>query len=716
MEARPDEPVEKALWGSPAGKRHLADRIVRAMPPHRVYVEAFAGGAQVLFAKEPSEVEVVNDADPEIAFAFRFARDLTRARLEQLRRKSWVGDRGRFDRLYHSEPEDPVNRFYRFAYLARFSFNKLRRGTLPKRLQGVEARFVEQLEHEAPRLKDVLVRHADYEKVVDEFDGKDTFFFLDPPYAGYDAGVGNRDFDEQRFAEVLRGLKGRFLVTYGLRSAPDLFRGLRRYRWGHMSGVGTAQGHGQRRTVTLIVTNYRLPERAMKNLDPEEQLTLWEPDAVEVAKTIWGSPAGKKRLAARLVKLIPPHKVYVEPFAGSAAVFFEKEPVETEVLADADPEITAAYRALKSLTEAELATLRQKDWAGNERTFKSLIDARPQNKVGRLYQFLYLSHFSYGKLRGKSFNPGADGVEARTLDRIDEFAGRLKNATIRHAHYADVVKEFDGKETFFYLDPPYPGHNVEIGEDEFDEEEFRQVLDGIKGKFLVTYGTRGELETKGFQVRLIRPPRTIRAMHGVGGPKTLPTLLIANYGIAEKALGDGWEVDEIETGVDLTAEAASDLDHARVLAKALAAETPEPSLVHLAGELGRIDGGADERVTALAGELLPVSERLSAALEASVPDAAEALREAAPILAELAKAQWTRAQINDLPDDAFLYLEPGGKKDDDGKTVPRTLRHFPFRDEDGEVDLPHLRNALARIPQSNAPGFTANAKEKLQEH
>ncbi|HET9621196.1 MAG TPA: hypothetical protein VFP84_07510, partial [Kofleriaceae bacterium] len=36
-----------------------------------------------------------------------------------------------------------------------------------------------------------------------------------------------------------------------------------------------------------------------------------------VRKTIWGSPAGKKRLAPRLVKLIPGHKTYVEPFAGS---------------------------------------------------------------------------------------------------------------------------------------------------------------------------------------------------------------------------------------------------------------------------------------------------------------------------------------------------------------------------------------------------------------
>jgi len=34
--------VHKAIWGSPAGKTHLARRIVAEIPEHRVYVEPFA--------------------------------------------------------------------------------------------------------------------------------------------------------------------------------------------------------------------------------------------------------------------------------------------------------------------------------------------------------------------------------------------------------------------------------------------------------------------------------------------------------------------------------------------------------------------------------------------------------------------------------------------------------------------------------------------------
>lgn len=59
-----------------------------------------------------------------------------------------------------------------------------------------------------------------------------------------------------------------------------------------------------------------------------------------------------------------------------------------------------------------------------------------------------------------------------------------------------------------------------------------------------------------------------------------------------------------------------------------------------------------------------------------------------------AKAAMTSASVNDLPDSAFAYIQPGGTKDAGGKTTPRDLRHFPVHDE------AHARNALARLSSS----------------
>jgi hypothetical protein len=63
---------------------------------------------------------------------------------------------------------------------------------------------------------------------------------------------------------------------------------------------------------------------------------------------------------------------------------------------------------------------------------------------------------------------------------------------------------------------------------------------------------------------------------------------------------------------------------------------------------------------------------------------------------------WTRQYINDLEDSAFAVILPGGTKED-GKTTPRTLRKFPYKNRNGKVDLPHLRNANSRVPQSEIP-------------
>lgn len=67
------------------------------------------------------------------------------------------------------------------------------------------------------------------------------------------------------------------------------------------------------------------------------------------------------------------------------------------------------------------------------------------------------------------------------------------------------------------------------------------------------------------------------------------------------------------------------------------------------------------------------------------------------------RAVWSTSMINDFPDSSFAYVEDGGKKDEENKTTPRTLRHLPYKDADGKVDAAHVRNALARLSQTQIP-------------
>lgn len=67
------------------------------------------------------------------------------------------------------------------------------------------------------------------------------------------------------------------------------------------------------------------------------------------------------------------------------------------------------------------------------------------------------------------------------------------------------------------------------------------------------------------------------------------------------------------------------------------------------------------------------------------------------------------SERNNLPDSAFAYIEPGGSKDADNKTTPRSLRHFPIH------DAAHVRDALSRMGGS-PQGDKAAGKIKAAAH
>jgi hypothetical protein len=60
-------------------------------------------------------------------------------------------------------------------------------------------------------------------------------------------------------------------------------------------------------------------------------------------------------------------------------------------------------------------------------------------------------------------------------------------------------------------------------------------------------------------------------------------------------------------------------------------------------------------------------------------------------------ANLSSKEKNNLPDSDFAYISPGGHKDSEGKTTPRSLRHLPI------PDAAHVRNALARLDQTDIP-------------
>ena len=252
--------VEKALrqpWFQYGGAGRYARWLANRLPDHKVYVEPFAGAGAVLFAKEPAEKEVIADIDPEIVFAFKFLKNLTKEKLEALKRFDWVNTQAGYDRARKMKPASPPERFWRHVY-GRFcawsgvpSFHGRKTDTTGKRY-GLEGLWKL---HE--RLKNVTILCQDWRETVKQFDGPNTLFFIDPPYVGeWDQNQKDREIAPDLVAAALRKVKGDFVIAYT--DHPRVRREFEKIGHGRRIGLPEAHPSGTKAGSRFFSSSFRI--------------------------------------------------------------------------------------------------------------------------------------------------------------------------------------------------------------------------------------------------------------------------------------------------------------------------------------------------------------------------------------------------------------------------------------------------------------------------
>ncbi len=93
-------------------------------------------------------------------------------------------------------------------------------------------------------------------------------------------------------------------------------------------------------------------------------------------------PGAKWSIAKWILGFIPEHDVYLEPFFGSGAVFFNKRPARIETINDIDGNVVNLFRVIRTRAEELAALIEMTPWARDEylesyhRTGDELEDAR----------------------------------------------------------------------------------------------------------------------------------------------------------------------------------------------------------------------------------------------------------------------------------------------------------------------------------------------------
>ena len=248
---------------------------------------------------------------------------------------------------------------------------------------------------------------------------------------------------------------------------------------------------------------------------------------METAQPLLRWAGSKRQIVPTLARYCNDNfKRYVEPFAGSACLFFHLAP-QTALLGDINNELLATYRHVR-LRYQEVSKLLRKMRKG-EREYYKIRSLQPDRlpPAKRAARFIYLNRYCFNGLYRTNgsggFNVPYGGRGSGSLpssEALQRASSLLKRATLINGDFEKVldrVKQGD----FVYMDPPFSVSERRVFK-EYDASIFgwkdiirlRQRMDRLakmRIPFVVSYVQSREAEylAKGFNVSVVCVRRNI---------------------------------------------------------------------------------------------------------------------------------------------------------------------------------------------------------------
>lgn len=185
--------------------------------------------------------------------------------------------------------------------------------------------------------------------------------------------------------------------------------------------------------------------------------------------------------------------VYLEPFFGSGAVFFNKMPGAVETINDLDGDVVNLFQILRDRPEELKRALSLTPYSREEydRSFEPCEDP-----LERARRYMVKTTQAIGaKLDGKcgwrnhkQMKIGGTACKwAGITDTIDTAAARLRGSTknlvqIEHMDAMRLIERYNNPDVLMYLDPPYVRSTRSGGKlyrHEMGDDDQRQLLDMV---------------------------------------------------------------------------------------------------------------------------------------------------------------------------------------------------------------------------------------------
>ncbi|MFV0571719.1 MAG: DNA adenine methylase [Xanthomarina gelatinilytica] len=203
---------------------------------------------------------------------------------------------------------------------------------------------------------------------------------------------------------------------------------------------------------------------------------------------------GKLNMLKEILPLIPEHRIFTESFFGGGAVFFSKEPTESETINDTYNLAIVFYEQVKTNFDA-VKTLVEATPFARKAYMKAKYVCEHANLYDKKYQawaFYIATNMGFSCQIGSwGYDKYGKRVKAflnKKMSFNTNIVKRLEHAQIENNDALQVIKSRDAVDAFHYVDPPYIDSNQGHygGYTKTHYRDLLETLSKVQGKFLLS--------------------------------------------------------------------------------------------------------------------------------------------------------------------------------------------------------------------------------------